>query len=215
MIKTSFPKLKFRILPLFIFVAVLGLSIKLNTAYDLYQKSDISQVRITPSSARAADEMDSDAKALTEVLDGQKPSPQAAERLPVFSDSEIQILQELAERREALDVRAQEIDKRTVQLQVAEEEIDKKLTQLKEYEQRLSKLINQYSAQEKENINSLVKLYSSMKPKDAARIFNTMNLDISVAILKGMKPSASSAILSQMDSEKAQAITAVLIGNNL
>lgn len=54
-----------------------------------------------------------------------------------------------------------------------------------------------------------------MKPKDAARIFNTMDIDITVAILKGMKPSASSAILSQMNSEKAQAITAELIGNNI
>ena len=132
-----------------------------------------------------------------------------------FTNSEIMILQELAERREALDVRAKEIDKRAIQLKVAESEIDKKLKQLKEYEQRLSQLINQYTQKEQENINSLVKLYASMKPKDAARIFNTMDLDISVAILKGMKPSSSSAILSQMDSEKAQAITAELIGNNI
>jgi hypothetical protein len=48
----------------------------------------------------------------------------------------------------------------------------------------------------------------------AARLFNTMDLDITVALLKGMKPSTSSAILSQMSSERAQAITAELIGNN-
>lgn len=43
-----------------------------------------------------------------------------------FSQSEILILQELAERREALDLRAKEIDRKAIQLKVAEEEIDKK-----------------------------------------------------------------------------------------
>ena len=61
----------------------------------------------------------------------------------------------------------------------------------------------------------MVKMYSSMKPKDAARIFNSLNMNITVALLKGMKPSSSSAILSQMDSQKAQAVTAELIGNNI
>ena len=206
-------KLKIRILPIFIFVAALGLSVKVTNTYSLYQKS-ATTIRIASPEAHAADKMDSDAKELNNILDN--PSEAAPTSAPIsFSDSEIQILQELAERREALDTKAQEINKRAIQLKVAEDEIDKKLNQLKEYEQRLNKLINQYSEQEKENVVSLVKLYSSMKPKDAARIFNTMNLDISVAILKGMKPSASSAILSQMDSEKAQAITALLIGNNL
>lgn len=212
--KLQSSKFKMRLLPIFIFVAVLSLSIKVNHAYDLYRKSVTHNIVISTRNAVAEEKADKDTKQLTQVLQN-KTNPDGARELPSFSDSEIALLQELAERREALEIKSQEIDKRAVQLKVAEEEIDKKLEQLREYEQRLGKLINQYSEKEQENINSLVKLYSSMKPKDAARIFNTMNLDISTAILKGMKPSASSAILSQMDSEKAQAITAELIGNNI
>lgn len=207
-------KFRIRLLPLFIFTAVLGLTIKINHAYDLYQKSVVRNITIVTTTAAAEDKLDKDTEQLTQVLH-DKDGNDVVASIPVFSDSEIAILQELAERREALDIKSKEIDKRAVQLKVAEEEIDRKINQLKEYEQRLGKLINQYSKREQENINSLVKLYSSMKPKDAARIFNTMNLDISTAILKGMKPSSSSAILSQMDSEKAQAITAELIGNNI
>ncbi|MBR1948270.1 MAG: hypothetical protein IKA30_00585, partial [Alphaproteobacteria bacterium] len=133
---------------------------------------------------------------------------------PSFSNSEIMILQELAERREALDARAKEIDKRALQLKVAEDEIDKKIAQLKKYEERLTHLTDQYHKNEKENIDALVKLYTAMKPKDAARIFNSLDLEITVAILKGMKPSTTSTIISQMNSERAQEITAVLIGNN-
>lgn len=208
-------KFKIRLLPIFIFVAALTLSIKINNAYDLY-KSSQSTVKISANLALAEEAKSSKETAeLTDVL--QKGTPANAEAAPVnaFTNSEIMILQELAERRETLDARAKEIDKRAIQLKVAEKEIDKKLQQMKEYEQRLSKLITQYSSKEQENINSLVKLYSSMKPKDAARIFNTMDLEITVAILKGMKPSTSSAILSSMNSERVQAITAELLGNNI
>lgn len=209
-------KTKIRLLPIFIFVAFLSLSIKITNLFESYSQDTKPAVSITPSQAQAEEKLNKETAELTDVLEkGDDSSEQKPAKSTAFTNSEILILQELAERREALDIRAKEIDKRAIQLKVAETEIDKKLKQLKEYEDRLNKLINQYSKQEQENIDALVKMYSSMKPKDAARIFDTMDLDITVAILKGMKPSASSAIISQMNAEKAQAITAELIGNNL
>ncbi|MDD7314096.1 MAG: hypothetical protein PUH03_07135 [bacterium] len=210
-------KFKLRLLPIFIFVAALSLSIKISNVVDIYRQEENKKLTISPTTVALAEEkLTQETKELTGILQqGGTPLPNAEAPANAFTNSEILILQELAERREALDARAKEIDKRAIQLKVAETEIDKKLQQLKEYEQRLEKLINQYSQKEQENINGLVKLYTSMKPKDAARIFNTMDLEITVAILKGMKPSNSSSILSQMDSERAQAITAELIGNNI
>ena len=54
-----------------------------------------------------------------------------------------------------------------------------------------------------------------MKPRDAARIFNTLDLELTTALLREMKPSSSSAIISLMDASKAKAITNELIGNSL
>ena len=208
-------KNKIRILPIFIFVAVLSLSVKINTVYDLYRQTENKSLSISTTQANAEEKLNKETEQLTEILEnGEKGATSQIPQSSGFSSSEILILQDLAERREALDIRAKEIDKRAIQLKVAEKEIDKKIKQLQEYEQRLSKLINQYSQKEQENIDALTKLYTSMKPKDAARIFDTMDLEISVAILKGMKPSSSSAIISQMTAQQAQAITAKLIGNN-
>lgn len=200
-------KVKIRLLPVFIFVAVLTVSVKLNNIFDLYNNPAQKTLSISPAQALAEEKANSDTAELSKVLNqGDKAAANAAAGTPAsaFTQSEILILQELAERREALDIRAKEIDKRAIQLKVAEDEIDKKIKQLKAYEQKLQKLINKYSEQEQENIASLVKLYTSMKPKDAARIFNTLDMNITVALLKGMKPSSSSAILSQMNSEKSQ-----------
>ena len=210
-------KIKIRLLPIFIFVACLSLSIKISNVAGIFKQLHMTDVKIGTTAALAEDDAVSKitSELKTVLNNGRNSKDQAENPSNAITNSEILILQELAERREALDVRAKEIDKRAIQLKVAEKEIDKKLKQLKEYEQRLSKLIGQYTQKEQENVSALVKLYASMKPKDAARIFNTMDIDITVAILRGMKPSNSSAIVSQMDSEKAQAVTAELIGNNI
>lgn len=211
-------KINLRILPLLIFTATLSLSVKINSVYERIKDDTISLVKISTSHAQAEEKNAQETSALTHALErgGKKNSSTVLENPnSTFTQSEIVILQELAERREALDLRSKEIDKKAVQLKIAQEEIDKKLEQLKLYEQKLEKLINQYNSKEKENLNSLVKLYSTMKPKDAARIFDNLDLDILVAIIKEMKPTSSSAILSQMQSQKAQKVTAELLGNRL
>lgn len=207
-------KIKLRLIPVFIFVAFLSLSFRVGNVYDHYSNNASKKITIATAVAAAKDKQTKDTEELTKVLEDTSNNPNNNLPNASFSNSEIMILQELAERREILDARAKEIDKRALQLKVAEDEIDKKIAQLKKYEERLIELTNQYNKKEKENVDSLVKLYTAMKPKDAARIFNTLDLDITVAILKGMKPSTTSTIISQMNSERAQEITAVLIGNN-
>lgn len=216
MLKT---KKHIRVLPIFIFCAVLTLSVKINNLFDLLKYPNSTPLSITQQMAAAEEQASQETAKLSKVLDQGSSVPDSLSANPTnpnsgFSQSEIMILQELAERREALDLRSKEIDRKAIQLKVAEDEIDKKIKQLQEYEQKLKNLITGYNQKEKEKINSLVKLYSTMKPKDAARIFNTLEMSILIPILKEMKPSVSSAIISQMNAEKAKAVTTELIGNN-
>lgn len=211
---------KFRILPVFIFMAVLMLSIRINNIFDNIKDRSENTVTFSSNSAQAEEQADTETAELDRILeqsDSASASAPAAGITPgkTFTQSEIAILQELAERREALDLRSKEIDKKAVQLKVTEEEISKKLAQLQNYEKKLRDLMREYTAKEKEKINALVKVYSTMKPKDAARIFNTLDLEITTALVREMKPSTSSAIISQMDAAKAKEITDALIGNSL
>ena len=209
-------KNKIRLLPIFIFMGVLSLSVKINYVYNTIINRELPKISISQNKALAEEQEKAETQQLNQILNGSNiPDMGNVQNNSSFSQSEINILQELAERREALDVRSEEIDKKALQLKVAEDEIDKKLAQLKSYEEKLQKLINRYNEQEKEQLASLVKMYATMKPKDAARIFNTFDIDILVAILRQMKPSSSSAILSQMDSIKAREVTTALIGKNI
>lgn len=122
-------KVKIRLLPVFIFVAVLTVSVKLNNIFDLYNNPPQNKLSISPAQALAEEKANSDTAELSKVLNqGDKAAANAAAGTPAsaFTQSEILILQELAERREALDIRAKEIDKRAIQLKVAEDEIDKR-----------------------------------------------------------------------------------------
>ncbi len=127
-------KQQFRILPMVIFMAVLMLSVKLNNIFD--QLKDPYAISISQSLAAAEEKNNQETSELTRILEtgdsANSDSPAAAKPQNTgFTQSEIMILQELAERREALDIRSREIDKKAVQLKVAEQEIDKRLKQRK------------------------------------------------------------------------------------
>lgn len=216
--KKSFKFNYIRLLPVLIFIGTLTLSIKINNVFDSLKFQTSKFISISQSKAYAEEKINKTTAELDQVLEqsNQTPSDLGIPSSPStsFTQSEIAILQELAERREYLDLRSKEIDRKAIQLKVAEEELDKKLKQLQNYEIQLKNLIKDYTAKEKEKINSLVKLYSSMKPKDAARIFDNLDTEIIVSLLTEMKPSSSSAILSQMNPQKAKEVTDELIGNN-
>ena len=209
-------KTKIRLLPIVIFMAVLTLSIRITDVYDQLSQAKTTQISFG-AQALAEEQSQSETQQLSQILDRSDITSATNNNQAgsTFTQSEIAILQELAERREALDLRNKEIDKKVIQLKVTEEEINNKLAQLQAYEKKLRSLMQEYSAKEKERLDSLVKLYASMKPRDAARILNTLDIEVSTALVREMKPSASSAILSQMEASKAKAITDALIGNSI
>ena len=75
-------------------------------------------------------------------------------------------------------------------------------------------LYKQVLKQEKqdEELKDYVKMYSSMKPKEAAAIFDTMTDDLKLVakIIKNMDADTSSAILGKMNTETAARITEIL-----
>lgn len=65
---------------------------------------------------------------------------------------------------------------------------------------------------QEEEITDYVNTYSSMKPKEAAAIFDTMtdNLELVAEILKGMDAESRGAILGQMNTDTAAKVTEIM-----
>jgi len=127
-----------------------------------------------------------------------------------FTPSELELLQRLSERRKVIEAQAQEVKTREAMLQAAEARIDGKISELQQLEQTLTALVAEADEQQKAKINQLVRIYGAMKPKDAARIFNDLDMPILLTVVEGMKESKVAPILSSMDSNKATAVTEAL-----
>jgi flagellar motility protein MotE (MotC chaperone) len=127
-----------------------------------------------------------------------------------LNQSEIDLLQALAERREELAQRAREIERREALLAAAEQRIDERITTLKQVQQRLEKLLEIQDEEQAKNLRRLVKVYENMKPKAAARIFEKLEKQVLLRVAGRMKEAKLAPILAQMDPMKVNAVTAEL-----
>ncbi|HUK08664.1 MAG TPA: hypothetical protein VLX09_12405 [Stellaceae bacterium] len=143
------------------------------------------------------------------------PAPQhdASEPAPdplMMSPSEIDVLQKLAQRRQELDKRAADIAQQQVLLKAAEQRIDDKIAKLQSIETDIGGLADKRDQQEDARLKSLVKIYETMKPTDAARIFEQLDMPVLLDVLKRMREAKAAPILAAMDPEKAKIATTEL-----
>lgn len=127
-----------------------------------------------------------------------------------LSSNEIIVLRSLQARREALDEREAGITTREGATAAAEGRLQEQIAELKAVETRIQGLLSQMETKGNERMASLVKTYESMKPKDAANIFNGMDDAVLLDIAKAMKPATLAAILASMNPKRAEALTRML-----
>ena len=121
--------------------------------------------------------------------------------------AELRLLQELSERRQDLGRREQQLDQREALLEAAESRFEQKFAELAGLRDQLQVLLKQHDSQQEAQLNSLVKIYESMKPKDAARIFDTLDMDVLLDVVMRMKEARSAAVLAEMTPDRAKEVT--------
>jgi flagellar motility protein MotE (MotC chaperone) len=126
---------------------------------------------------------------------------------PDTSSAQVDVLTSLGKRRAELDARERDLEMRENLLTAAEKRVDDKIDSLKQMQGQIQALLVQRDAAEQKQLDALVKSYSSMKPKDAARIFNDLNADVLLAVASQMKPDVLGTILSQMQADAAEKLT--------
>ncbi|MEP6830940.1 MAG: hypothetical protein ABI963_11415, partial [Rhizomicrobium sp.] len=98
------------------------------------------------------------------------------------SASEVDILTSLSKRRGELDAREAQIQVQANILAATESRVDAKVAQLKALQTQISILLGQRDTAQEKQLASLVKTYSAMKAKDAARIFDSLNDQVLVPV---------------------------------
>jgi flagellar motility protein MotE (MotC chaperone) len=150
------------------------------------------------------------------------PPPGALPDQPVLPDSleiggsaaERAVLESLGERRQSLQKQEGQLDLREKLLQATEERLQKRVDELKKLEKRIEVAVEEKKRQEKNEIAGLVTMYESMKPKDAARIFDRLSLPILLKVVRQMKPRKMADILARMSPDAAERLTVAIASNS-
>ncbi len=129
------------------------------------------------------------------------------EKLPIYRDSEKEVLQKLSARRSELDAWQKDLEMKEELIGASSKKLDVKLDELKKLKADTEALLAQYHEQEDAKIKSLVKMYENMKPAAAASIFEEMDMDIMLEIVDKMAEKKASLVLAKMSPKKAKDVT--------
>jgi len=220
---------RFRFLPATIFAAALMLSFRIGDIWEGVDGLLSGTLSVAEAQAQQTQPTTEDAAAGSESSDAEKAmeggeggeqtddtmADDTADRRAIddptlLTQSEIELLQQLAERRETLDNREREIEQREGLLQAAEVRINEKVIELQALQATIEQLIKTYDDQQEAKIGSLVKIYENMKPKDAARIFEELDMDTLLLVAERMKERKLAPLMAQMNPEKAKEMTVEL-----
>jgi flagellar motility protein MotE (MotC chaperone) len=166
---------------------------------DKVEKTEAAAAHSQEKSAEAHDDKTADDKPTTHAMPPED-----------LSAGEMEVLKQLSSRRTLLDQREQEIQQKSALLQAAELRVEQKVKELETLRAQLQTMLGQREEAQQTQIDTLVKIYEVMKPKEAARILQTLDLPVLLGVMRQMKPAKSAPILAEMESVKAKDITMTL-----
>jgi len=212
-----------RLLPMVILAASALLGVKLVELWTGGSAAIAVAMAETKSAAAPAKEAAAPAKPASDPPAKSAPAPSAdktaqdktPKEKPVpdplqMSQEEIGELQQLAERRIELDKRAAELREREVLMQAAERRIDEKIAKLQQLQKTIQTDAKAKNEQDDARIQSLAHMYEQMKPKEAARILEQLDIPVLLTMLSRMREMKAAPILATMDPAKAKAVTLAL-----
>jgi flagellar motility protein MotE (MotC chaperone) len=126
------------------------------------------------------------------------------------SPSERAILERLQARRQELEQRAREVEIRESLLKSAEKRIEGRVEEMKATEAKISTATGQKAEQDAARFKGIITMYEGMKPKDAAKVFDRLEMSVLYEIASQIAPRKMSDILGLMQPEAAERLTVEL-----
>jgi flagellar motility protein MotE (MotC chaperone) len=157
-----------------------------------------------------------DAAAADAIAPAPKPGNKdyADDQSQIASAAEVDVLTSLSRRRKELDTRQAQLDAQANILAATEARVDAKIAQLKTLQNQIAALVAERDTAQQKQMADLIKTYSAMKPKDAARIFDSLDESVLLPVAAGMKSDVLAPVLAAMTPEQAQKLT-VRLANKL
>lgn len=130
------------------------------------------------------------------------PGPEAA--------AERALLESLRARRAEIDARQAAATQREQLVTAAERRLAQRVEELAALQTRLETLERERAQREEAGLRGIVRLYEGMRPRDAATIFDDLDMPVLVPIVDRMREARAAPVMAAMRPERARALTAEL-----
>jgi flagellar motility protein MotE (MotC chaperone) len=127
-----------------------------------------------------------------------------------LSQTEVQVLQALSARREALDQRATEMETQDELVAAAERRLDQRLAELRQLEGTVNELLGHLDEAQEQRVSALVDVYQRMRAKDAATVFDGLDDDVLLQVASRMRQANLAEVMGRMNPERARRLTEML-----
>jgi flagellar motility protein MotE (MotC chaperone) len=138
------------------------------------------------------------------------PAPVAESPPPPASPSERALLERLGERREEWQQKGRDLEMRERLLENAERKLESRINDLKALEEKSEAAASKRGETEVGALRNLVTMYETMKPKEAARVFDRLPHDVLVPVVLQMNPRKMAEVLAVMAPDAAERLTVAL-----
>jgi len=124
------------------------------------------------------------------------------------------ILETLSSDMERLDIRETQIKEREVALAAIEKTMAAQMEAVDVANKALQVKIDQINTLANDDLKHLVGMYQTMKPKQAAEIFNSMDPAFAAGFLREMSSEKAGFIMANMDARRSYTISVIIAGKN-
>lgn len=203
--------MRLRLIPAAIALAVIGLSFRAGSIWDSLSGDDgllaLASGSAIAQDADAVPPVPGDTGGEMQPLELDESDVPILEGADGMHPEEARLAHSLVKRRQELDERESELAQRESMLKVVETRLADTQRDLENIRDEISDLVAKYENLEDEESARLQRIYANMKPKRAAAIFDSMELDTILSVIRGMSERKLAPILEAMDPGKAVIVT--------
>lgn len=197
---------------LILFVLTVAVGLTYLFFEDVFEAFDMPEVHFGPKAqAQLRPATISEAKDKSAQLQTTEEDPNAQKKLDIVSEDP-SYLGTLRNRKEELDKKELELKELALELQRQREQLDLKIGELDKMRGEISQILQERVNTDEGRVAKLVEFYSSMKPVNAAQVFEKLDEDLAIEILSKMKKQSAAEIMNAMKVEKAQKLSEKFAG---
>jgi len=126
-------------------------------------------------------------------------------------DTPEEVLQSLSRERDLIDKQRDDLESRQSELSLAKEKLDVEKQALLELKGEIEELLARTKAAQTEDLDRLIAFYENMKPAEAARIMDDLDIEVTILVLAQMKPRTAAPILAKMSPVRARAVSKIIL----